>query len=479
MDIAQDVDMTGNLYDSTISYTENDSESSLHDTTDCHSDSSGDEGPQNAVDVGHAIIHAFHNEYNLIGSEDDGMLDENMLDVVAERYGADSSSELSSVYEELDFPANPQVIVDRIEYTVSEYRYSDISTSDEGDVSEYLSEDEDSIGPGRIGEEEEEEQADDNAQPINEGREAEGNITSLDAPNRAAEPSATIEANPGGPLALKETFSRLQGNRLPSKAFLVGQSLERAKWRVLELEEMQRGVQRELKEAIAHRESLSKELDADSLDFSQGIVSVGISVNLWNEYLTFCDSMEPEFGSTDGWSLACDGNHGGSYVNYDPGFALFKEYSETSWEKQNFRCEASGSVDVEFWPVLYPSADIKDATTWGDLYPALYNLAVKAARKGSEGALDMLVALPDRESSFKGGWLFEYFVTNPRTYKDEGILTTDAGFVWMQDPVQSRRWHYRSAHRVSEPEDANLRRQRIQSGLKPAEHVFRYRLPGN
>lgn len=174
---------------------------------------------------------------------------------------------------------------------------------------------------------------------------------------------------------------------------------------------------------------------------------------------------------------------------YDPEFLLFKEYAELPWNTYNFRCEASETHVVEFWPVLYPGADIEDASTWGNLYvrhgrfsflqfqctnkrcdiqPALYDLAAKAARDGSEAAIDMLVALPDQKASFKGGWLFEYSTANPLTCDEFSFSVSDAGFTWTQNPVRSRRWTYRGAHKVDGPEDAGVKRERIQLMLKAA-----------
>jgi hypothetical protein len=38
----------------------------------------------------------------------------------------------------------------------------------------------------------------------------------------------------------------------------------------------------------------------------------------------------------------------------------------------------------------------------------LYALANAAVRAGSEAAMEMLIALPDMNSSMNGGWLFDY-----------------------------------------------------------------------
>lgn len=110
-----------------------------------------------------------------------------------------------------------------------------------------------------------------------------------------------------------------------------------------------------------------------------------------------------------------------------------------------------------------------------DIQPTLYDLAARAARDGSEAAVDMLVALPDHEASFKGGWLFEYSTADPPTCA-KAVSVSDAGFTWgrPQNSVRSRRWTYRSAHKVENPEDAGVKRERIQLMLKPAPCPFRF-----
>jgi hypothetical protein len=86
-----------------------------------------------------------------------------------------------------------------------------------------------------------------------------------------------------------------------------------------------------------------------------------------------------------------------------------------------------------------------------ELQPKLYKLAVKAARGGSEIALEMLVNLPERNGRFMGGWLFDYEF-------DE---------LFKYDPVDSNRWKFRSAHRIDKPMSAEDKKEalKFQNGI--------------
>jgi hypothetical protein len=59
---------------------------------------------------------------------------------------------------------------------------------------------------------------------------------------------------------------------------------------------------------------------------------------------------------------------------------------------------------------------------------------MKAARNGSRIAMEMLVSLPDMVASFKTGWLFDYEFDEHS--KDNLVV--------------SKRWKFRSAHKIDE-----------------------------
>lgn len=83
--------------------------------------------------------------------------------------------------------------------------------------------------------------------------------------------------------------------------------------------------------------------------------------------------------------------------------------------------------------------------------PELYSLAIAAVREGSEAAMDMLVCLPDMNSTFNGGWLFDY-VFEPA----------------LEDsPIKAKRWRFRSAHKIDQPCTVEEKRQRLELALRP------------
>ncbi|KAJ2974735.1 hypothetical protein NUW58_g8562 [Xylaria curta] len=278
-----------------------------------------------------------------------------------------------------------------------------------------------------------------------------------------------------GALFLPGSFASLQANPSPPGAHSLNQIYERTLWRIVELEENRRRVERRLNKAIKRREFTEKKLESSYVDYYLKVKDLGISKELWKEYRAFCESMEPQFGTRTGQSIICDEDHEGSYIGYDPEMVHFKEFCEYPLDQYNFRCEASVQADsprptvgvpvmdlyvVEFWRVPRLSTDL-NLTSWRDVYPELYRLATKAAREGSEAALDMLVALPDQDETCRAGWLFEYSKEKPTTYSD----VSDAGNTWPK-----RQWVYRSAHRTIGPaEDVATKRKRIQEFLKFAE----------
>lgn len=67
--------------------------------------------------------------------------------------------------------------------------------------------------------------------------------------------------------------------------------------------------------------------------------------------------------------------------------------------------------------------------------------------------MEMLVNLPDMNSKSDGGWLFEYEF-DPAS-KD--------------DPIISRRWRFKSAHKIDAPVTVEQKQQRIQLMLKPVD----------
>ena len=81
----------------------------------------------------------------------------------------------------------------------------------------------------------------------------------------------------------------------------------------------------------------------------------------------------------------------------------------------------------------------------------MYGLAVEAVRNGSEAAMEMLIALPDANSSFNGGWLFDYEFEE--ALKDSFVV--------------SQRWRFRSAHKIDAPCTVERKRKRLELMLRP------------
>jgi hypothetical protein len=76
---------------------------------------------------------------------------------------------------------------------------------------------------------------------------------------------------------------------------------------------------------------------------------------------------------------------------------------------------------------------------------------MELARNGSKIAMEMLVSLPDMDASFTKGWLFNYEFDK----HSKGNL------------VVSRRWKFRSAHKIDDPISAEDKRKCLGILLRP------------
>ncbi|CZR51001.1 uncharacterized protein PAC_00876 [Phialocephala subalpina] len=233
------------------------------------------------------------------------------------------------------------------------------------------------------------------------------------------------------------------------------QELEETKKQIeLEIESCEHGIEVARKQRIDHQ--------VKSL-----LENNGISPELMAEYDAFLASIEPEGGQRGGFSITCFGDHENKYVEYDPSLAILKENAEDDCSVCHYRCEASKvngpwvvgescipeptreSV-VEFWPVDAPVPRARDVRTWGEQFPRLYELAMSAGSAGSEVALQMLVALPDKDSSFRGGWLFDY--------RFEPALK--------HHPILSKRWRFRGSYKIDKPVSAQEKRVKLEPMLR-------------
>jgi len=65
--------------------------------------------------------------------------------------------------------------------------------------------------------------------------------------------------------------------------------------------------------------------------------------------------------------------------------------------------------------------------------------------------MEMLIALPDMNYTFNGGWLLEY--------QFEDKLANEL--------VVAKRWRFRSAHKIDSPVDVGGKRRRVELLLRP------------
>ncbi|KAI0473815.1 hypothetical protein GGR56DRAFT_649148 [Xylariaceae sp. FL0804] len=260
------------------------------------------------------------------------------------------------------------------------------------------------------------------------------------------------------------TLLDLQHHAVHAKSYELRKELKRARSYVYEMEVKLRQIEWYLDGAREAQKTVETEWLQHQAKFEYELTCAGISCELWQAYEAFCKSLEPHFAIPGRWRVTCSAPHGGSYVRYDPELDLFRESSEIPPDSCNFFCHPSspgcnpswkeGDDDsarvVNFWPISGPNFPSgAEQASWRVLYPVLYDLAMSAARDGSRAAMDMLVALPDMDEASGSGWLFEY------AFEPE----------WKHHPIQSRRWTFRSAHRIDAPTDDARKRRRLERQL--------------
>jgi len=151
------------------------------------------------------------------------------------------------------------------------------------------------------------------------------------------------------------------------------------RWKLLALEEMKKWVDSGIAEIQIEMEAAQKRKQDAEDKVSASLERAGIPQSLYEAYELFCESLNPEFGQRGGFSVTCNQRHNGSYVEYDPEFALFRDCVEMPYTHCNFRCEASTlgkdkepkEYVVEFWPIKSPEPITGEESTWGDQYVSL------------------------------------------------------------------------------------------------------------
>jgi hypothetical protein len=111
--------------------------------------------------------------------------------------------------------------------------------------------------------------------------------------------------------ALEKSFLELLQDPNVHKLSQFEKDLELEKWRFLGLEEMKRNIDEELTAALERQQSLEENIMTTESDLDAAREASGISKDLWEAYEAFCESMEPQFGSREGWSITCFSDHKG------------------------------------------------------------------------------------------------------------------------------------------------------------------------
>lgn len=151
------------------------------------------------------------------------------------------------------------------------------------------------------------------------------------------------------------------------------------RWRLLELQEAKMRIEQEISVAQENVNIAEDEMKAAEDEVYANFEDSGISADLYNSYLDFCESLDPEFGQRGGFSVTCNSDHENSYTNYDPEFSLFKDCIDMPYTHCNFRSEASvispkesiggpSEYIVEFWPIKAPEPLTGTELTWGEQY---------------------------------------------------------------------------------------------------------------
>lgn len=160
------------------------------------------------------------------------------------------------------------------------------------------------------------------------------------------------------------------------KLQLQGRIRDEKTLKVFELEESRLQIQEEIRVAQAEAKDCESLIRKAYRAMLIRLDNTVLSRELFAGYKMFCEFLQPEYGSREGFSITCAEPHTGSYVLYDPAFHLFKEHVELDYMVCNWRCEASvvnppnGAAEyvVEFWPLQTPENLEADKQTWGRLF---------------------------------------------------------------------------------------------------------------
>jgi hypothetical protein len=184
-----------------------------------------------------------------------------------------------------------------------------------------------------------------------------------DSAPAAVEPDATMTEDVAASIPQRRSLSALLKQDKELSKLL--ESRDRTLWHLKSIQEQIRQLEAELPIAEACLAEDDKLCESKQYLNEADLEESGISSDLFDAYQNFCESLHPEYGLRDGFSIRCNTPHNGSYVQYDPEFQIFKDCVEMPYDKCNFRCEASLGAIVEFYPIKCPEG-LNGEVTWGE-----------------------------------------------------------------------------------------------------------------
>lgn len=160
-----------------------------------------------------------------------------------------------------------------------------------------------------------------------------------------------------------------------------------------ELHESSQRIQLEIIEAQKELQQTNSIIARGESEIQKDFRYSGVSEGLFRHYNEFCESLQPEYGLREGFSITCESDHYGSYLRYDPELNLFRGCVEKAFRTCNFRSEASLERNVTpatpyssaaqcdmlnvvcFWPIRSPEPRTGVEKTWGEQYVSIAGTA--------------------------------------------------------------------------------------------------------
>ncbi|TGJ80472.1 hypothetical protein E0Z10_g8290 [Xylaria hypoxylon] len=246
----------------------------------------------------------------------------------------------------------------------------------------------------------------------------------------------------------KAALLSLQHSSSDYEMYSLTQKLQYCESQVGDLERERAALNSELKYARKRQKTSKTQIEEHKDTVRAERDAAGISEELWQLYEDFCEALQPE-EFTGERSFTLKKTYSGSYIKYDPTFMEFKSTVGDAYNAGNWRCEcfvdySDGGAPTGYRVKYYALPQLK-GQTWENQWSKLYRLAISAAQQGSAAALDMLVALPEKDASSGEGWLFEFGFNESRRSL----------------PILSQRWDFRASHNLLSPITTDAKRARL------------------